>query len=43
MGESISVDQYLQEYEARAKELDDEEYKKLEVNPVDVKDIQNTP
>ncbi len=33
----------LDEYEARAKELDDEDYKKVEVNPCDVKDIQNTP
>jgi nucleosome assembly protein 1-like 1 len=33
----------LAEYETRAKELDDEDYKKVEVNPIDVKDIQNTP
>jgi nucleosome assembly protein 1-like 1 len=33
----------LAEYENRAKQLDDEDYKKVEVNPVDVKDIQNTP
>jgi len=33
----------LQEYEQRAKELDDEDFKKVEVNPCDVKDIQNCP
>jgi hypothetical protein len=33
----------LIEYEARALELDDEDFKKVEVNPCDVKDIQNTP
>lgn len=33
----------LAEYEARAKELDDEDFKKVEVNAVDVKEIQNTP
>lgn len=30
-------------YEERAKELDDEDFKKIEAPPVDVKDIQNTP
>ena len=34
---------YLAEYETRAKVLDDEDYKKVEVNAVDVKEIQNTP
>ncbi len=33
----------LEEYETRAKELDDEDYKKVEVNPCDVKEIQNCP
>jgi len=33
----------LAQFETRAKELDDEDFKKLEVNSVDVKDIQNTP
>ena len=39
MGEGSSVDQYLQDYDKRAKELDDDQYKNIEVNPVDVKDI----
>ena len=43
MAEAITIDQYIQDYDKRAKELDDEEYKNLEVNTVDVKDIQNTP
>jgi nucleosome assembly protein 1-like 1 len=33
----------LQEYEQRASELNDEDYKKVEVTPCDVKEIQNTP
>ena len=33
----------LSEYEQRATELNDEDFKKLEVTPCDVKDIQNTP
>lgn len=33
----------IAEYTARAEELNDEDYKKVEVNPIDVKDIQNTP
>lgn len=33
----------LKEYEERAKVLDDEDFKKVEADPVDVKDIQNTP
>jgi nucleosome assembly protein 1-like 1 len=33
----------LKQFEARAKELDDEDYKKVEVNAVDVKEMQNTP
>jgi hypothetical protein len=36
-------EELLAEYEARAKELDDDSYKTLEVDPIDVKDIQNTP
>lgn len=43
MGEELSTEEMLQEYEKRAQELNDEDYKKIEVNPVDVKDIQNTP
>ena len=43
MGESFTTDELLQEYEKRAQELNDEDYKKVEVNPADVKDIQNTP
>jgi nucleosome assembly protein 1-like 1 len=40
------VDPYpemLTEYEARATELNDEDYKKVEVTACDVKEIQNTP
>ena len=33
----------MAEYAARATELDDEDYKKVEADPLDVKDIQNTP
>ena len=33
----------LAEYATRATELDDEDYKKVEATPIDVKDIQNTP
>lgn len=33
----------MTEYQARADELNDEDYKKVEVNAIDVKDIQNTP
>jgi len=33
----------LKDYAERAKQLDDEDYKKVEVTPSDVKDIQNTP
>lgn len=33
----------LKQYDARAKELDDEDYKNVEADPIDVKDIQNTP
>ena len=40
---AIDIPQALiDEYDARAKELDDEDYKKIEVTPADVKDIQNT-
>ena len=42
-GEKAPGQELLTEYEARATELNDEDYKKLEVNPCDVKDIQNTP
>ena len=43
LGEKTPATEHLSEYEARAKELDDEDYKKLEVQAVAVKDIQNTP
>jgi hypothetical protein len=43
LGEKTPATEHLSEYEARAKELDDDDYKKLEVQAVDVKDIQNTP
>lgn len=33
----------ITEYDNRAKELDDEDFKKVEANSVDVKEIQNTP
>jgi hypothetical protein len=43
MGEGYTADELLQEYEKRASELNDEDYKKVEANTVDVKDIQNMP
>jgi len=46
MGESITAeinDALIKDYEVRAKELDDEDYQKIEVDPIDVKEIQNTP
>lgn len=43
LGEVAPSDDFLQEYEQRAKELEDEDYKKLEITPADVKDIQNCP
>jgi hypothetical protein len=44
IGQDISNDAaLLQEYETRAQELNDEEYKKIEVTACDVKDFQNTP
>jgi len=33
----------LKEYAERAKQLDDDDFKKIDVTPSDVKDIQNTP
>jgi hypothetical protein len=36
-------DKLLKVYETRAKELDDEDFKKLEVQSCDVKEIQNCP
>lgn len=42
-GESLDENDLLAEYEKRAAELNDEDFKKVEANPVDVKDIQNTP
>lgn len=43
MGEAYQLEQLIADYEKRAKELDDEDYKKVEANAIDVKDIQNTP
>lgn len=43
LGKAQLAEAHLVEYEARAKELDDEDFKKIEVNAVDVKEIQNTP
>jgi nucleosome assembly protein 1-like 4 len=43
MGTGALSQALLDEYETRAKELDDEDFKKVEVTEVDVKDIQNTP
>ena len=42
-GEKQPPADLLAEYDARAKLLDDEDYKKVEVGACDVKDIQNTP
>jgi hypothetical protein len=42
MGESQPAQDLLTEYEKRAKEVEDENYAKLEVDPIDVKEIQNT-
>jgi hypothetical protein len=39
VGETLSLDELVHEYEKRAKELDDEDYKKIEVDTIDVKDI----
>ncbi len=43
VGETGAKEELIAEFDARAKELDDEEYKKVEVNACDVKDFQNTP
>ena len=43
MGEVDPYPEMLSEYEQRAQDLNDEDYKKVEVNPCDVKEIQNTP
>ena len=42
-GVKAPSDELIKEFEGRAKELDDEDYKKVEVSACDVKDIQNTP
>jgi len=39
IGSKTPSDELVKEFDNRAKELDDEEYKKLEVNTCDVKDI----
>lgn len=43
LGKVPPSEAHLATYETRAQELNDEEYKKLEVQAVDVKEIQNTP
>jgi len=43
MGKTQASEDLLGEYEKRAKELDDEDFKKVEANPCNVKEIQNTP
>jgi nucleosome assembly protein 1-like 1 len=43
LGTQAPAEALLAEYQARADELNDEDYKKVEVSPIDVKDIQNTP
>ena len=42
-GEKAPPEDLLKEYEERAKELDDEDFKKIEASSCDVKDIQNCP
>jgi nucleosome assembly protein 1-like 1 len=42
-GAKAPAEDLLAQYNSRAKELDDEDYKKLEVQACDVKDIQNCP
>lgn len=37
------AEELIKQYEERAKELDDEDFKNVEADPIDVKDIQNTP
>lgn len=39
MGEAQPSQDLLTEYEKRAKEVEDEQYAKLEVDPIDVKEI----
>lgn len=43
MGEVDPYAEMLTEYEARATELNDDDYKKVEASACDVKEIQNTP
>jgi hypothetical protein len=40
MGDKFDTNELLQEYEKRAEELNDEDYKKVEATGVDVKDIK---
>ena len=42
-GTKAPQEELLKVYETRAKELDDEDYKKLEPISCDVKEIQNCP
>ena len=39
MGEITPADILIQDFDKRAKELDDEDFKKVEANACDVKDI----
>lgn len=43
LGSIAPPEDLLAEYATRAQILDDDDYKKVEADPVDVKDIQNTP
>lgn len=43
LGTLAPPEDLLAEYSKRAQELEDDDYKTLEVEPLDVKDIQNTP
>jgi hypothetical protein len=42
-GTKLPAEDALAQFNTRAKELDDEDFKKLEVQSCDVKDIQNCP
>ena len=43
MGEATPSESLIQEFDKRAKELDDDDFKKIEATACDVKEIQNTP
>jgi nucleosome assembly protein 1-like 1 len=42
-GATQPSEELLKQYEDRAKELDDDDFKQVEADAIDVKDIQNTP